>query len=235
MKNSKLFKKILTGVLIIVVTLIVIILLYKSNPLKMSAGEIFSSHENLQFFIKGYGKLAPFIFVLIQALQVIVAPVPGNVTALAGGALFGFINGSLLSTIGLIIGSTIAFALARLFGRTLVERLVKKEIIDKYIDTLSGKYTIMLFLLFLIPFFPDDALCFIAGLTSISYPVFIVIVILTRPPGMIFSSLVGSGAFKPEWWVWTIIGIISAVFIYCIFKYNKEIEDWLLKKIKKEK
>ncbi len=69
---------------------------------------------------------------------------------------------------------------------TTVEQ--KKESIDKYLDSGSRKYSLYLFLLFLAPFFPDDALCFIAGLTGISYKTFILIVIIARPPGMAFSS-----------------------------------------------
>ncbi len=74
-----------------------------------------------------------------------------------------------------------AFMLSRMFGRPLVDRFVSPGVIDRYFDRLSRRYTVYLFLLFLFPLFPDDALCFLAGLTSIRYPVFLLIVLVARP------------------------------------------------------
>lgn len=184
-------------------------------------------------FVESFGATAPVIFFLLQTFQVIAAPIPGNVTALVGGALFGFWKSFLITIAALATGSSIAFMLVRLYGRPLVERFVKPQIIDKYLDSGSKKYSLYLFLLFLVPFFPDDALCFIAGLTGISYKAFILIVIIARPPGLAFSSLVGSGAISIPWWGWTLIGIASAAFIFCSVKYGEKIENWLIGKIKK--
>lgn len=195
--------------------------------------QIFSSTEEMRSFVENFGATAPIIFFLLQTLQIIAAPIPGNVTALVGGALFGFWKSFLITVAALAVGSSIAFMLVRLYGRPLVERFVKPAIIDKYLDNGSKKYSLYLFLLFLIPFFPDDALCFIAGLTGISYKAFILIVIIARPPGLAFSSLVGSGAISIPWWGWTLIGITSAAFIFCSVKYGEKIENWLIGRIKK--
>ncbi|MBP7176465.1 MAG: TVP38/TMEM64 family protein [Thermoclostridium sp.] len=195
--------------------------------------QIFSSTEQMREFVESFGATAPVIFFMLQTLQVIAAPIPGNVTALVGGALFGFWKSFLITVAALTLGSSIAFLLVRLYGRPLVERFVKPQVIDKYLDSGSKKYTLYLFLLFLVPFFPDDALCFIAGLTGISYKAFFLIVIIARPPGLAFSSLVGSGAISIPWWGWTLIGIVSAVFIFCSVKYGDKIENWLMSKIKK--
>lgn len=195
--------------------------------------QVFSSTEQMRAFVESFGATAPIIFFLLQTLQIIAAPIPGNVTALVGGALFGFWKSFLITVAALTTGSSIAFMLVRLYGRPLVERFVKPAIIDKYLDNGSKKYSLYLFLLFLFPFFPDDALCFIAGLTGISYKLFLLIVIIARPPGMAFSSLVGSGAITIPWWGWTLIGIASAVFIFCSIKYGEKIENWLIGRIKK--
>lgn len=195
--------------------------------------QIFSSAEQMQAFVESFGPTAPIIFFLLQTLQIIAAPIPGNVTALVGGALFGFWKSFIITVASLAVGSSIAFLLVRLYGKPLVERFLNPAIIDKYLDSGSRKYSLYLFLLFLAPFFPDDALCFIAGLTGISYKTFILIVIIARPPGMAFSSLVGSGALSIPWWGWALIGIASAAFIFCSVKYGEKIENWLLGKIKK--
>lgn len=195
--------------------------------------QIFSSTEQMRAFVESFGATAPIIFFLLQTLQIIAAPIPGNVTALVGGALFGFWKSFLITVAALAAGSSMAFMLVRLYGRPLVERFVKPKIIDKYLDNGSKKYSLYLFLLFLIPFFPDDALCFIAGLTGISFKSFFLIVIIARPPGLAFSSLIGSGAISIPWWGWALIGIVSAVFIFCSVKYGEKIENWLIGRIKK--
>ena len=195
--------------------------------------QIFSSTGEMRAFVESFGATAPIIFFLLQTLQIIAAPIPGNVTALVGGALFGFWKSFLITVAALAVGSSIAFLLVRLYGRPLAERFIKPQIIDKYLDNGSRKYSLYLFLLFLFPFFPDDALCFIAGLTGISYRAFILIVIIARPPGMAFSSLVGSGAISIPWWGWILIGIVSAAFIFCSVKYGEKIESWLIGRIKK--
>jgi uncharacterized membrane protein YdjX (TVP38/TMEM64 family) len=230
-KRTKIIKIIVALIAVILGSWGIIIFL-QSNPLDMPLKDIFVSRENMQTYVKGYGAIAPLIFFIIQTLQVIVVPIPGNVTAFVGGALFGLWDSFLLSMLGLLTGSLIAFTLARLIGRNLVEIFVKKNIIEKYIDSLSGKYTIGLFILFLLPFFPDDALCFIAGLTSITYPIFIVLVLGGRSIGMIFASLTGSGTINIEWWGWAIIISISGIFIFLTFKYGDKIEAWLLLKMK---
>ena len=178
-------KGVLLNIIFIVITLLLIgIPIYLVVQRVESFSElkqIFSSAEQMREFVESFGATAPVIFFLLQTFQVIAAPIPGNVTALVGGALFGFWKSFLITIAALAAGSSIAFMLVRLYGRPLVERFVKPQIIDKYLDSGSKKYSLYLFLLFLVPFFPDDALCFIAGLTGISYKAFILIVIIARP------------------------------------------------------
>lgn len=74
--------------------------------------EIFTSVEALQAYVRGFGAWAPAIFILLQIAQVIFAPIPGNVTTLAGGALFGFWPSFFYSTIAIFLGSLVALASA---------------------------------------------------------------------------------------------------------------------------
>lgn len=182
--------------------------------------EVFASRENLRGFVEQFDPYGPLVFFIVQALQVVVAPVPGNVTALAGGALFGLWSGFAISTAGLVAGSVVAFAIARFYGRPLVERLVKPEIIDKYIDTVAKRHFVLLFLIFLFPFFPDDALCLIAGISALPFHVFLLLVIVGRPPGMFVSSLVGSGIAVVPWWGWILIAAASAGILYLAYRYK---------------
>ncbi len=196
---------------------------------------IFESQEALQTYISSFGIWAPLMFFLLQTAQVIVAPIPGNVTALAGGAMFGFWQAFWISTAATVVGSAIAFGLAKLFGRPLVVRLVGEATVTKYVDAFAKKSTFLLAAMFLIPFFPDDALCLIAGLTAIRWLPFLIIVILTRPPGLVVSTLVGSGALVIPIWGWVLIGIAAAALIFISFKYGDKINDWIMGKLKREK
>ncbi len=197
--------------------------------------KIFESREALQEYLAGYGVWAPLMFFLLQTAQVIAAPIPGNVTALAGGAMFGFWQAFWISTAATVVGSALAFGLAKLFGRPLVVRLVGEATVTKYVDSFAKKSTFLLAAMFLIPFFPDDALCLVAGLTAIRWLPFLAIVIVTRPPGLIVSTLVGSGAIVMPIWGWVLIGIAAAALMFVSFKYGDRINDWIMTKLKREK
>ncbi|HEY9593010.1 MAG TPA: TVP38/TMEM64 family protein, partial [Spirochaetia bacterium] len=70
---------------------------------------IFASGQRLREWIAGWGAWAPLIFVGIQIVQVVIFAIPGEVTQIAGGYLFGGWLGLLLSVAGITIGSTLAF------------------------------------------------------------------------------------------------------------------------------
>lgn len=186
--------------------------------------QVFSSRESVRDFVDQFDPYGPLAFFMVQAMQVIVAPIPGNVTALAGGALFGLWPGFLISTGGLFLGSVAAFAIARYYGRPIVEKLVKPQLVDKYIDTIANRHFVLLFLLFLFPFFPDDALCLIAGISALPFHVFLLLVVLGRPPGMFVASLVGSGVAVVPWWGWAIIVAVSAGILYLAYRYKDTLD-----------
>ena len=187
--------------------------------------EVFSSREALRAFVRRFDPYGPAVFFVLQFAQVIVAPIPGNVTALAGGALFGLWPGFLLSSAALVAGSIVAFWLARFYGRPLVERFVPKAVIDRYIDGVAQRHFALLLAAFALPFFPDDALCFIAGLSALRFPVFLLLVVVGRPPGMFVASLVGAGIAVVPWWAWTIIALVSAGLLYQAYRYRDAIES----------
>lgn len=195
--------------------------------------KIFESQDALQAYMGGFGIWAPLVFFLLQTAQVIAAPIPGNVTALAGGAMFGFWQAFWIGTAATLVGSAIAFGLAKLFGRPLVVRLVGEATVTKYVDVFAKKSTFLLAAMFLIPFFPDDALCLIAGLTAIRWLPFLLIVIITRPPGLVVSTLVGSGALVIPIWGWVLIGLAAAALMFASFKYGDKINDWIMGKLRR--
>jgi len=192
---------------------------------------IFDSVEELQEFIAGYGAWAPLVFFLLQVLQVILAPIPGSVTTLVGGIFFGFWKAMIISVAAVLTGSVILFLLAKSLGRPLVAKLVGKNKMEKYMSKLSSRQFWVLFMMFLMPFFPDDVLCLMAGLTAIRFPGFVLMVLVTRPWGLVFSALVGSGAISVPVWGWVIIVMLSAALLYISIRYPDKLEEWMSDRI----
>ena len=185
----------------------------------------FESTQNIQSYVSSFGPLAPLIFFAIQFMQVIISPIPGNLTTIAGGVMFGFINGFLISFAAVFLGSICAFLLGKKFGRPLVERLVGKPRVDKYMVTVSSRQKIVLFLMFLFPFFPDDLLCLVAGLTAMRLPYFTVLMLVTRPFGLLFSALIGAGIISMPIWAWAIIIVVVIILFVFSLKYAPQIEE----------
>lgn len=197
--------------------------------------EIFESIESLQEFVNSFGGWAPLVFILLQIAQVIFAPIPGNVTTLAGGAMFGFWPAMAYSVFAVFVGSMIAFGIGRWCGKPVIYRLASPAIVDKYLVVLATRQRLTLALLFLFPFFPDDVLCLLAGLTGYSWGWFACMVLLTRPWGLVFSALVGSGALSMPLWGWIVIGAAALAATALSIKYGSCLEDWLLNKIRRNK
>ncbi len=151
----------------------------------------FYDPKRLKVFIASFGPFAALVFVIVQALQVIFAPIPGEVTGFVGGFLFGKTTGAILSTIGLTIGSLVAFYITRFFGIRVVEKIVKKEYIDKFNHFVTHKGLYITFIFFVIPGFPKDSLCYLLGLTHIRIVDFLIMNIIGRLPGTLMLTLQG--------------------------------------------
>lgn len=133
----------------------------------------------------------------------------------------------ILGVLAVVAGSMIVFLAARALGRNAIQRFLDKGVMDKYLPVIEEKQDMFLFLTMLFPFFPDDALCMLAGLTNISLGRFTAIMVLARPWGLIVAALLGSGSLSLPIWAWVILGAVG-VCIFCFaLKYSSEIEDKL--------
>jgi uncharacterized membrane protein YdjX (TVP38/TMEM64 family) len=155
---------------------------------------IVTDPERLRAVLSGFGPFAPLAFVVLQAAQVLVAPIPGPALALAAGYLFGWQLGTLYSMIGVTIGSALAITIARRFGRPAVERFVAPHALARFDDFLDARGQIGLFVVFLFPGFPDDVLCFIAGLTDVPVRRLVLLVAVARTPAFLVVAVAGERA-----------------------------------------
>jgi len=154
--------------------------------------QFFLNKKRMAHFLDSLGPWSVLVFIVLQVAQVVAAPIPGEVTGFLGGYLFGKFFGVVLSTIGLTIGSYVAFILARAFGRPLIERFIPKSTMQRFDYLLHHKAAFLVFLLFLIPGFPKDWLCYILGLGHLTTTEFLVIGGTGRLFGTILLTLGGS-------------------------------------------
>jgi uncharacterized membrane protein YdjX (TVP38/TMEM64 family) len=145
----------------------------------------------LRATIERFGILAPVAFVLLQALQVVVAPIPGQVTVLLGGYLFGVTAGTAYSLLGATLGSAAALWLARRYGRRYVERVVAPATLDRFDRLTEDNSVWVLFVGFLVPGVPDDVLCFVGGLTTVPLWKLVVVSAVGRVPSYLLVSVIG--------------------------------------------
>lgn len=186
----------------------------------------FMDRELLARFISEHRTNAVVIFIGFQILQVIAAPLPGEVTGFVGGVFFGTLGGILYSTIGLTIGSWIAFMLARAAGRPLVEKIVNPETIRRYDYVMKHKGLFLAFLMFLIPGFPKDILCYILGLGHMGHRNFLLVSTTGRLLGTVLLTLEGE-LFRDKRYAafFTVLGISIAI-ILLVMIYRNGIERW---------
>lgn len=152
---------------------------------------LFTSTEALQEYIGSFGVWAALIFVLIQMLQVIVPILPGGVSCVVGVLLFGPWMGFLYNYIGMSIGSVCAFALSKRFGRPIMDHLFSEKTIAKYEAWTEKKNRFPKFFAAAIalPGLPDDFLCYLAGITKMSWNYFLFVVLIGRPITLVAYSL----------------------------------------------
>ena len=182
--------------------------------------QLFNNREEMIAFVGSLGPLGPLAYMALQILQTVVAPIPGNVVGAIGGLLFGW-WGILWTTIGATIGATLVFWISRRFGRTLVEKLVKKESLDKFDFVIGKRAGVILFLIFLIPGLPDDIVCYIAGLTDVPLKKLILIFALGRLPAVVGNNITGTGLSEGN--IGLVIGLVTAgAVLFAILYWQQE-------------
>lgn len=159
---------------------------------------MFESQQSLEAFIGKAGIFGPLIFIFIQAIQVVIPILPGFVTCIAGAVVFGPLEGFIYSYTGMCLGSMMAFYISRKYGTAFVKKLVKPQTYDKYILWLEKgkKFDILFLLAIFLPAAPDDVLCFIAGLTRMTWKKFTIIILLGKPFVIALYSLATAGVLN---------------------------------------
>ena len=211
----------------LLVVILVVLLVVAAGPLLLR-GDLWHTLTNQEVLAQSVGVLGawgPAAIVLAEILQVLLAPVPGQVVGIVAGYLYGAFWASVLCTMGLAIGTLIAIWLARRLGRPLLIKIASEELVNRVDNYARRRGALAFFLIFLLPFLPDDVCCFIAGLTPLRIGEVVILAIVGRAPGLIVSTLIGAQAKKLTWPQIAVVGVAGAALAILFIRYQDRLEQ----------
>lgn len=221
--RERLLKALLGGYIFLFFSLVFLYILQKTGFFAVIKDE-----KSFQEYLQKTGVWMPLLYILFQFLQVVILPVPSIVSTIAGIALFGAFKTLVYSFIGIVIGSFAAFLVGRKLGNKAVLWIVGEDALKKWKRKLKGKDNLFLSVMFLLPFFPDDVLCFLAGLSSMSWWYFTWIILFSRALGIAATCF--SVDFIPfnTWWgivIWCIFALILTAVFVIVYKNMEKIQQ----------
>jgi len=205
-------------------------LLISTNPIIVKYRELarfYSSRKEIKHLLARSGAYAPIVFIILQALQVVLAPIPGQATGFVGGVLFGTWLGFTYSSIGQTLGSAVAFGLGRWLGLPLVRRLVSEEVYHKFDFLARTGGELITLVLFLMPGFPKDYLCFLLGVSPMPFGTFLIITTFGRMPGTWLLSIQGAKVGSGYYTEFVVFLTIAAAAILLGYIYRDTIFHWI--------
>ena len=197
---------------------------------------ILQSREEFEAFLQSAGAYMPFIYILVQIIQVLFLPIPGAISILAGLQIFGALLTGVYSYIGIVLGSLTAFGIGRRWGNKGAAWLIGEETLEAWKKKMQGKDNLLLTAMFLLPFFPDDILCFVAGVSTMSSRYFILMMLATR----LFSVFTTCYSIEwipvDTWWgllIWGVLFALMATAFILLYKNIEKVNNFMKNKRKK--
>ena len=155
--------------------------------------------QALRAWVEGFGPYGPLAFIFLQALQVVLAPLPGEVTGFVAGYLFGAIWGFVYAMVGICLGASLSFWLARKFRNFFAPRLARSAQFRRLEHFMQRRGLVAAFFCYLFPGFPKDYLNYFLGLFPVPFKVFFVIMALGRAPATFALTLQGASLYEGNW------------------------------------
>jgi uncharacterized membrane protein YdjX (TVP38/TMEM64 family) len=199
----------LAGLLIFLIWLVV-----TDAPAIRFLVRLYRDKHFLKETVAAWGWLAPLVFIVIQALQVIISPFPGEITGPVGGALFGTWWGLIYSTLGLTVGTFTCFWIGRKWGEPLVRPWLSEHHWNRLNFIVEAEGAIIGFILYLIPGFPKDIMSYLFGISPMPFWIFAVVSTLGRLPGTWMSSYFGAHVADQQY-IYALI-MAAAVVAICL-------------------
>jgi len=227
-KEERLTPARIAGLVLVVVSLLVVGILWGPELYRLLADQ-----EAVRAWVASFGPWGPVVTILLNVAQVLLAPLPGQTVGVVNGYLYGVGLGTLYSFIGVQLGTAVAMSLARWFGRPLVVRLIGQEQLVRWDRVAREQGPGFFFLFFLFPFVPDDVICFIIGLSSVSIPYMLLLAAVGRLPGLLIASWVGARATRLPWWGWGLLGAGGLALAMLFWRYHERLEQAVLSLIRR--
>lgn len=171
----------------------------------------FSDPQAVVASIRGCGLWGPVVLSLLFILQTFLAFIPGQALALAGGYVYGFTAGTAIAWASGVASGQAAFWLARRYGRRFAEKWVSPRLLDRWDKYAAGQGIGFYVFTLLLPFFPNDAMCYVAGLGSISFRRFLIANFIGRGIASCLTVLVGAFSEQVPSLVW--IGVAAFIIL----------------------
>lgn len=213
------------GVLLLVAVMAVIAGMALKDPV-LKWSRWLTDREAVNTYIRSWGSAAPLIFIAMQALQVIFAPVPGELSGFVGGYVFGATKGFVYSSIGLAMGSAVNFWVGRLLGYRYVRKIIPPEKLARFDRFVTHQGMIVLLGMFLFPGFPKDYLCLFLGTAALPFRLFLLMAAFGRMPGTLMLSVQGEFLFAGKYGPLAGVALISLAVVLIAVKYRRVLYQW---------
>ena len=201
-------------------------LVWTNAPLYQFIARLYVDKLFLKQTLREWGVLAPVVFIALQALQVILSPIPGEATGILGGYLFGQWLGLLYSTIGLTLGSIGAFAIGRWLGAHYVKNLVSKETWSRLGFIVEAEGAVLCFIVYMIPGLPKDIVCYLFGISPMPLWVFALVSGLGRIPGTWVLSTQGAHTAAGDYRQAILVTAVAVAVALPLYYYRHRIMLW---------
>jgi len=171
--------------------------------------------EAIVAYLQPYQGWGALVLALILGLQVFLAVIPGHAFMVAGGYIYGFLAGTVITQASTVVASQLAYLLARKVGRPFVNRMAPARVVDKWNHLAEKQGPLFFFFSFILPIFPNDLMCFIAGLSTIRPRKFFIANFFGRLPCAVFITLIGSHGVEMPAYFWIAMGILLVGLCAC--------------------
>ena len=196
-------------------------------PAFLAVLRLYTDHAFLHERLKALGWFAPAAFILLQALQVVISPIPGEATGFLGGYLFGLTLGFVYSMVGLVLGTMAAFWIGRWLGAPVVARYVPRHVVDRFGFLIEAEGAILAFVIFAIPGFPKDIVSYLFGMSPMPARVFLLVSTLGRVPGTWVLSAQGARTATGQYVEVALFSALAAAVALPLYYYRHRILDRL--------
>jgi uncharacterized membrane protein YdjX (TVP38/TMEM64 family) len=201
-------------------------LVWTNAPTYQFLVRLYVDKHFLKRTLREWGVLAPVIFMALQALQVVVSPIPGEATGILGGYLFGQWVGLVYSTIGLTIGSVVAFGIGRWLGAHYVKNLVSPGTWNRLGFIVEAEGAVLCFIIYLIPGLPKDIACYLFGISPMPLWVFALVSGLGRIPGTWVLSAQGAHTAAGDYLQVILVSAVAVAGALPLYYYRHRIVRW---------